>query len=236
MIIRHPASRRCITALWARRDGPWCRLIAENAPSTFARNRYLAAFIRLGILLTFFEFSLIYFLLPTRNPFAWSFDRILPSFFARVSRRGVPYVAVATLAVASAIVLYIGVYTTFFGFLSYSNFGFWFAVGIVCLGAALFPFLRPKLYRQAPGIVRARVGKVPIISIVGFLSAGASWFVSYAASTAQYVEPSGAYNYAYLIFLPIVFVIGLVVYWIAYAAQKSRGVPVELIAKELPPD
>ncbi|MCW6167024.1 MAG: APC family permease [Thermoplasmatales archaeon] len=201
-----------------------------------AGNPYLAAFLALGILLTFFGFSLIYFILPTRNLFAWSFDRILPSFFARVSRRGVPYVAVATLAVASAIVLYIGVYTTFFSYLSYSNFGFWFAVGIVCLGAALFPFLRPRLYGQAPAIVRARVGKVPILSIVGFVCAGAAWFVSYAASTAQYVEPSGAYNYDYLIFLPVVFVIGLVVYWIAYALQKHRGVPVDLIAKELPPD
>jgi hypothetical protein len=38
-IIRHPASLRCITALRARRNGPWCRLMAENAPSTFARNR-----------------------------------------------------------------------------------------------------------------------------------------------------------------------------------------------------
>jgi hypothetical protein len=33
-----------------------------------------------------------------------------------------------------------------------------------------------------------------------------------------------------------VFVIGVVLYFVSYAIQKSRGVPVELISKELPPD
>lgn len=199
-------------------------------------NPMLAGFLSFGIVLTFFGFAFIYFIIPTRNLFAWSFDRILPSFFTRVSKNGVPWVAVLSLWFASLIALYVAVYTTLFTYLSYSNFGFWFAVGIVCLGGALFPFLRPKLFAQAPRIVRAKVGPIPILTLVGIASWAGAWFVSYAASTAQYVEPSGAYSYGYLIFLPIVFVIGIVVYFISYAIQKARGVPVDLISKELPPD
>jgi basic amino acid/polyamine antiporter, APA family len=199
-------------------------------------NPTLAAFLTFGLVLTFFGFAFIYFIIPTRNLFAWSFDRILPSFFTRVSQNGVPWVAVITLWFASMIALYVAVYTTLFTYLSYSNFGFWLAVGVVCLGGALFPFLRPKLFAQAPRIVQAKVGPVPILTLVGLASWVGAWYVSYAASTAQYVEPSGAYQYGYLVFLPIVFVVGIVVYFISYAIQKSRGIPVDLISKELPPD
>ncbi len=196
----------------------------------------LSAFLSFGLILTFFGFALVYFIVPTRNIFSWSFDRILPTAFAKVSRHGVPWVAVILLAVASFIVLWVGVYTTLLSYLSYSNFGFWLAVGLVCLGGALFPFLRPQLFRSSPRIVQARVGRVPVITIVGIVSWISAWFVSYAASTAQYVEPSGAYSYAYLLFLPIVFVIGVVIYWISRAIQISRGVPMDLINKELPPE
>jgi basic amino acid/polyamine antiporter, APA family len=197
---------------------------------------FLAGFLAFGLILTFFGFALVYFIVPTRNIFSWSFDRILPTAFARVTRNGVPWVAVILLAVASLIVLWLGVYTTLFSYLSYSNFGFWLAVGLVCLGGALFPFLRPQLFKSSPRIVQARVGRVPVITIVGIVSWIAAWFVSYAASTASYVEPSGAYSYAYLLFLPIVFVIGVVIYWISRAIQLSRGVPMDLINKELPPE
>lgn len=196
----------------------------------------LAAFLSFGIVLTFFGFAFIYFVIPTRNLFAWSFDRILPSFFTRVSSSGVPWVAVITLWFASLISLYVAVYTTLFSYLSYSNFGFWLAVGVVCLGGALFPFLRPKLFAQAPRIVRARVGPIPIITMVGIASWLGAWYVSYAASTAQFVEPAGAYSYGYLLFLPIVFVVGIALYFVSYAIQRARGVPVDLISKELPPD
>jgi basic amino acid/polyamine antiporter, APA family len=197
---------------------------------------WLASFLTFGLVLTFFGFAFIYFIIPTRNLFAWSFDRVLPSFFTRVSSSGVPYVAVITLFVASLISLYVAVYTTLFNYLTYSNFGFWFAVGIVCLGGALFPFLRPKLFAQAPRVVRARIGPIPIITIVGFASWIGAWFVSYAASTIQYLEITGPYPYSYLLFLPIVFVIGIVAYFLSYAIQRRRGVPVDLISKELPPD
>ena len=199
-------------------------------------NPMVAGFLAFGITLTFFGFAFIYFIVPSRNLFAWSFDRVLPSFFTRVSSSGVPYVAVITLGVASFISLYVATYTTLFTYLTYSNFGFWFAVGIVCLGGALFPFLRPKLFAQAPRIVRAKVGPVPIITIVGIASWIGAWFVSYAASTIQYLEITGPYPYSYLVFLPAVFVIGIVAYFISYAIQRRRGVPVDLISKELPPD
>ncbi|MFZ1022840.1 MAG: APC family permease [Thermoplasmata archaeon] len=197
---------------------------------------WIAGFLTFGIALTFFAFSLIYFIVPTRNLFAWSFDRILPSFLTRVSRNGVPWVAVLVLAAASFLCLWLGVYYTIFNYLSYANFGFWFAVGLVCLGGALFPFLKKNLFNNAPRIVRAKVGPVPVITLVGGASWIASWYVSYAASTASYVEPTGAYSYLYLLFLPIVFAVGLAVYFISYVIQRSRGVPVNLISKELPPD
>jgi APA family basic amino acid/polyamine antiporter len=200
-------------------------------------NPMLAAFLSFGLVLTFFGFAFIYFIVPTRNLFAWSFDRVLPSFFTRVTGGGVPWVAVLVLWVSSLGALYAATYTTLFTYLTYSNFGFWLAVGIVCLGGALFPFLRPRLFARAPRIVQARVGRLPVITLVGVAAWLASWFVSYAASTGQYLGISGSsYSYGYLLFLPIVFVIGVIAYFVSYAIQRYRGVPVDLISKELPPD
>jgi amino acid transporter len=202
-------------------------------------NPMLAAFLSLGLVLTFFGFSLIYFILPTRNLFAWSFDRVFPSFLTKVSRNGVPWVAVLVLAISAGFALWIqSFYPTYFDYatLSYSNFGFWLAVGIVCLAGAVFPFLRKSLFAQAPKIVRTKVGPVPVLTIVGVAAMCASWFVSYAASTGNYLGITSGYNEGDLLFLPIVLVIGVVVYWVSYAVQKARGVPIDLIAKELPPD
>jgi len=199
----------------------------------------LAAFLSFGLVLTFFGFALIYFILPTRNLFAWSFDRIFPSFLTRVTRNGVPWVAVLVLAVASFFALWIqSFYPTYFDYatLDYANFGFWFAIGIVCLAGGLFPFIRKRLFEQAPAIVRARVGPVPVLSIVGFAATGASWFVSYASSTGNYLGITSGYSINDLLFLPIVFVVGIVIYFVSYAIQRARGVPVDLISKELPPD
>ena len=202
-------------------------------------NPLLAAFLSFGLVLTFFGFSLIYFVLPTRNLFAWSFDRVLPSFFTKVTRNGVPWVAVLTLAIGAFISLVIQTfYPTYFDYatLGYSNFGFWFAVGIVCLAGALFPFIRKRMFAQAPAIVRARLGPVPVLTIVGVAAFAASWFVSYAASTGNYLGITSGYSVNDLLFLPIVFVLGIVIYFVSYAIQRSRGVPVDLISKELPPD
>jgi basic amino acid/polyamine antiporter, APA family len=202
-------------------------------------NPLLAAFLSFGLVLTFFGFSLIYFVLPTRNLFAWSFDRILPSFLTRVTRNGVPWVAVSVLGVAALFSLWIQTYyPTYFDYatLGYSNFGFWFAVGIVCLAGALFPFIRKRAYSRAPAIVRASVGPVPVLTIVGVAAFGAAWFVSYASSTGQYLGITSGYSVNDLLFLPIVFVVGIVIYFVSYAIQRSRGVPVDLISKELPPD
>jgi amino acid transporter len=202
-------------------------------------NPLLAAFLSFGLVLTFFGFSLIYFVLPTRNLFAWSFDRVLPSFFTKVTRNGVPWVAVLTLAIGAFISLVIQTfYPTYFDYatLGYSNFGFWFAIGIVCLAGALFPFIRKGLFSQAPAIVRAKLGPVPVLTIVGVAAFAASWFVSYASSTGNYLGITSGYSVWDLLFLPIVFVLGILIYFISYAIQRWRGVPVDLISKELPPD
>jgi basic amino acid/polyamine antiporter, APA family len=129
-------------------------------------------------------------------------------------------------------------YPKFFNYatLDYANFGFWFAVGIVCLAGALFPFLRKRQYSQAPSLVQAHLGPVPVLSIVGFAAAGAAWFVSYSSSTGNYLGITSGYSLGDLLFLPIVFVIGIVIYFVSYAIQRARGVPVDLISKELPPD
>ncbi len=202
--------------------------------SYIVRNSTLSAFLAFGVALTFFGFVLIYFIVPTRNLFAWSFDRILPTFVARVTRSGVPFVTVLILGFFAFVCLWLTTYTKLFDFLTYANFGFWLAVGIVGLAGAFFPFLRPELYRAAPRIVRTSLGRLPLITLVGVLSAGASFWIVYASSVPSYTLET--VQWTQLAIFPIVFVLGLVIYVISHAIQRSRGLPIDLINKELPPE
>ncbi|MCI4352753.1 MAG: amino acid permease [Thermoplasmata archaeon] len=202
--------------------------------SYILHNALLSAFLAFGIALTFFGFVLIYFIIPTRNLFAWSFDRILPTFVARVSRGGVPYVTVLILGFFAFVCLWLTTYTTLFAFLTYANFGFWLAVGIVCLAGAFFPFLRPQLYRASPRIVQTSLGKLPLITLVGVLSAGASFWVVYASAIPAFTLQ--AIQWSQLALFPIVFIIGLVIYGVSHVIQRSRGLPIDLINKQLPPE
>jgi uncharacterized membrane protein len=46
----------------------------------------------------------------------------------------------------------------------------------------------------------------------------------------------GPLNPAYIEVVGVLFVLGFVIYWVSYAIEKSRGVPVDLMHREIPPE
>ncbi|MDT7892577.1 MAG: amino acid permease, partial [Thermoproteota archaeon] len=187
----------------------------------------------LGLILTFFGFALIYFFVPTRNIFAYAFDRIIPTKIAEVNKYGVPWIAVIIYGIIAYISLYLTVYTTVFSYLAYSNFGWWLSVAIVMFAGAAFPYLKKDIFEVSPSIVKKKIARIPVLTIVGVIGGILSLWVSYSTILPSFT--GAPLNPFYVAILLLVYVIALIIFAISYFVQKSRGVPMELIGKELPP-
>jgi len=203
--------------------------------SFVTNNPVLQVLAPFGLVLTAFGFLVEWTFVPIRNIFAWSFDRILPLKFAEVDSRGVPRVSTLLYVIIGYISLYLAVYTTVFSYMAYTNFGFNLAWAIVMFSAAVFPFLKKTrdIWNNAPSIVKAKIGPLPIITPVGVVAGFLCLWVSYSsilpAYTGMPITP------VYTASMLVVFAAALVIYAISYFYQKSKGVPVDLVAKELPP-
>lgn len=201
--------------------------------SYITSNPILAVLVPLGLVLNNIGFAIVYFFVPTRNIFAWSFDRVIPVKFATVDKRGVPIYAVLVYAIIAYFSLWVTVYTTWFSYLYYANFGWWIAVAIVMAAAAIFPFRRKDIFESSPKIVTYKLGPVPLLTIIGVVGVFASLFISYSTILPSF--NGFPINPIYVVSMLFVMVAALIVYAISYLYQRSRGVPIDLATKELPP-
>ena len=101
------------------------------------------------------------------------------------------------------------------------------------LAAIIFPYRRKEIFDSSPKIVRYKVGPVPLLSIAGVVGFILSLFISY--STILPAFNGFPINPVYVVSMLFVMVAGLIIYAISYFYQKSRGVPMDLATKELPP-
>lgn len=201
--------------------------------SFITSNPILAVLVPLGLVLNNIGFAIVYFFVPTRNIFAWAFDRVIPVKFATVNKRGVPIYAVLVYAIIAYFSLWVTVYTTWFSYLYYANFGWWIAVAIVMAAAAIFPFRRKDIFGSSPRIVTYKLGPVPLLTIIGVAGIFLSLFISYSTILPSF--NGFPINPIYVVSMLFVMVAALIVYAISYFYQKARKVPVDLASKELPP-
>jgi amino acid transporter len=196
-------------------------------------NPTLAFLIPFGLFLNDIGFAVVYFFVPTRNIFAYSFDRVLPAKLASVDKRGVPYYTVILYAIIAYFSVYVNVFQGWFAFTAYANFGWWIAAAIVMFAAAWFPFKRKDIFESSPKIVRYKIGPVPLITLCGGIGIFLSLFISYSTILPAFAGfPINPWWVASMLF---VMVAGAIIYAVSYLYQRSRGVPMDLATKELPP-
>jgi amino acid transporter len=104
----------------------------------------------------------------SRNLLAYGLDGVLPARLASVSeRRHTPVVALSVVGALSIVALIVYAtnpdFTTLVGIVAYIV-----SFALVSLAAILFPFRRPAVWASSP--VNWRLGRIPVISIVGGLS------------------------------------------------------------------
>jgi amino acid transporter len=182
---------------------------------------------------------MVYYYTVVRNLFAWSFDRVMPSWFARIDKRGIPTVGIAVMWLISVFFALLYAFTVFTQFLLYMTVLFTIGMAVACLSGAIFPYRRKALFESSPEIVRKKMGRVPLITVFGAIGFVLMAFLSYAAvSPAITAPPSGPPVVQAIIYaaVPLTIIMGIVIYQVAYHYRKSKGIDMNLLFQEIPPE
>lgn len=171
----------------------------------------------------------------TRNLFAWSVDRVAPDALTKVDRRfHAPWVATLVIIACAEILLALFVFTTIFDNVSNYIVLFSIAFWMASFAAILLPTRRPEIFAAAPDYVQKRVGGVPVITLLGIGNLVLFSMVLYSAfKLPAFSGPTGS---GAVLFVIGVYVSGVVWYLAAKAIQKRRGVDIELLYREIPPE
>jgi APA family basic amino acid/polyamine antiporter len=201
--------------------------------ASFLMDGALWQFILIALLaLWFFGWVGTVFLSSTRVVFATAFDRVLPETAAKVSRNGVPWVALLLMLIPSIPIAYFYAYDAD-GFQTWTL-GATLVIAITFLGsavgAAILPWRRPEVYRASP-IARYGVAGVPLITLaaVGFMAILGfclyKWFTD---------ELYGLNNRDSLIYLGSLYVLALAIYAVSWFVRRRQGTSLKMVHGEIP--
>ena len=171
----------------------------------------------------------------TRNLFAWSFDGVMPRKLATVGERThAPWVAALVITAIAAVLLALYVFTSFFtivvNYIVIFSVAFW----IASFAAILLPYRRPELFDQAPEAVRRRLLGIPVISLLGLGNLLLFTLILIASfDTPAFSGPTSGRAIAFVVGI---YVVGAILYFVSRAVQRRRGVDLDLLYKEIPPE
>lgn len=169
--------------------------------------------------------------------FAWSFDRLVPSFMADVNDTyHVPMNAILLVGVLSSLMAGLSLYTTYVGYAFNLTLACVTSFVFAGVAAAVFPYVKKarQLYDQAPPIVRKKLGGVPLITIIGAAEAIIFGFLAYLDGTSPAL--SGPINPASLGLIGVMYVVPILIYFGARAYHKTKGLDIDLAFKQIPPE
>jgi amino acid transporter len=170
----------------------------------------------------------------TRILFAWSFDRVIPTKFSELDKRfNSPYLVIITCGIVAIISSLLYTYTNVFTFFTYAITGYGIVWMIAGFTAMIFPFRRKDIFDTAPPLVRSKVGSMPVISALGLVVFLGSLGMIYASLTPAFTGAPIDPIYASMI---VVFsLLGVLIYVVGYLYNRSKGIDLGLIFREVPP-
>lgn len=173
------------------------------------------------------------FLSSTRMIFAAAFDRVLPEAAARVSERGVPWVALVLIMVPSVVLSALYAFVPDFVGLTLDAS---LVIAVTFLGssiaATILPWWKADLYRASP-VARYNVLGLPLISVAGGITTLFLGWVLYLWLTDP-LYAIGVGNPTSIIFLGVLYGIAALVYVGARFYRRSQGVDLDAIHAEIP--
>ncbi|HEX5468927.1 MAG TPA: APC family permease [Gaiellaceae bacterium] len=200
--------------------------------SAFLMDGAFWQFLLVGLLsLWFFGWVGTVFLSSTRVVFAAAFDRVLPETAAKVSRGGVPFVAILLMLLPSIPISYFYAYNSdFYSWTLAATQVIAITFAGSAIAAAIFPWRRPDIYNASP-IARYRVAGVPLITFAacGFLVI--LGFALYEWFTNDLYAVNGRDS---LIYMGSFYLLALVIYLGSRVYRRSQGIDMRMVHSEIP--
>jgi amino acid transporter len=164
----------------------------------------------------------------SRNILAYAIDGLIPAWFKKVHPKlHTPVPALVTMGVMSIIALGIYVFTPLFATLV-GIFGFILSFCMISIAAILLPYRLPDVFETSA--VNHRIGKIPVISIIGVISLATCIFMGWVFIP----DPLSRLPPTTIAFNVAGFLSGLLVYGLAKWIRSRKGVVVSVSYKELP--
>ncbi|MEM4719064.1 MAG: APC family permease [Nitrososphaerota archaeon] len=177
---------------------------------------------------------LTYVASAVRFVFAWAFDRVVPTFLSNIDvRYHSPYAALIFVTVVAIIFQALWLWTPLLQYFAYIVFGWMIMQIITSIAAIVFPKVRRDIWDRSPPIVRARIGPIPVLSILAVIAIILAAYLGYASISPAFV---GELDPGIMAFTIGLYVIGFIIYFISSLYHRVKGIPLELSFKELPPE
>jgi amino acid transporter len=181
--------------------------------------------------LWFFGWVGTVFLSSTRVVFAAAFDRVLPESAAKVTRNGVPIVAIMLMLLPSIPIAYFYAYNTDF----YSwTLAATQVIAITFFGSAIaaliFPWRRPDIYNASP-IARYKIAGLPLISVAALAFLVILGFALYEWFTNDLYAVNDRNT---LIYMGSFYVLAIVIYFGSRIYRRNQGIDMRMVHSEIP--
>jgi amino acid transporter len=192
-------------------------------------------FLLVGLLaLWFFGWVGTVFLSSTRVVFATAFDRVLPEAAARVSKNGVPWVALLLMLIPSIPISYFYAYDAeFFSWTLAATFVIAVTFAGSAVAAAILPWRRRDVYEASP-IARYRIGGVPLITAAaaGFLVILGFAIYEWISNAVYGIDWTTARNSFYYMFA--LYGVALAIYVVSRLYRQRQGIDMKMVHGEIP--
>ena len=184
---------------------------------------------------TLINLAQTYFFYCSRIIFAWSFDRLIPEKVCYIHPTlHSPIIAITIITLIAEV----GVIDAATGGVMGAQLNFvFFAVCtqlIPVLAITLFPFTKPDLFENASAFVKRRLGKIPVITIVGGITLAYLLWMIIAAFL--YPAVGGRIGTGTLLTLAGFVISGIIVFFVArWYRLKKEGIDIKWTFESVPP-
>lgn len=172
---------------------------------------------------------------PTRNIYAWAFDRLIPESFKSLHpRTGSPLMAIFAVILAAEFFLLLDIYrpewTANIAYTIFTWFLAWIFLGIAGI---VFPIRRKRLFEASPPVVKSRILGIPVVSILGLLTLIISTLICIYLLIPFF---AGVLPYTMIVMSVGLLVTPVIVYYISRWLYLKRGIDIAIQFMEIPAD
>jgi amino acid transporter len=170
----------------------------------------------------------------TRILFGASFDRVLPTRLADVNDR---YHAPIKATIVAAILLWVGLILGLYAGVIFASFnttlGYCIVFTVGSVTAMAFPYWKKDIFNASP-ISRLKIGKVPLVTILGAASFVFFIYLAIDIGLNPVLAPTNPLSFA---ILALTFLGTGAIYYISRAYHKAKdGFDIRMTFMELPPE